>query len=319
MRVLDAMRSQSDRSAVAKVGGSELIAPLYYLDSFTWGIGLPAALLAVAGLVLAVRAMPRRLLILALPALVVLVALSLFDRAFARWALPAYPVLASLAGYAVVWGAGRTRRPALVAAVAGVLVCLPGLVASVHLDRLLSKTDTRLEARRVLLAETAPGSRIVIEPTLPSRLTTGVRGAKTFRVLARGFDVEPQPADVDTYRRLGACYVVSQNTYRERMEARNRAQSDAYYARLPRRVGPRAHVLAVARAERTCRCTSTGRSTTTPRVYVRPGTEVTIYHLKDCTPSTAAFPPGFANPYRDRLGSAADLASGPCRRDYATR
>ena len=70
----------------------------------------------------------------------------------------------------------------------------------------------------------------MIEPTLPSRLTTGVRGAKPFSVLARGFDVQPQPADIDSYRHLGACYVVSQNTYRERMEARDRALSDAYYA-----------------------------------------------------------------------------------------
>ena len=49
---------------------SEVVAPLYYLNSFAWGLGLPAALLAVVGLVLAARTMPRRLLVVALPAIV---------------------------------------------------------------------------------------------------------------------------------------------------------------------------------------------------------------------------------------------------------
>ena len=263
VRVFDAMRSQGERSSVAKVGGSEMAAPLYYLDSFSWGLGLPAALLALAGLVLAARDGPRRLATAAVPALVLLLAISLFDRAFARWALPAYPLVAALAGLAVVRGAARLRRPAAMAAVAGVLVCVPGVLATVHLNRVLSRTDTRLEARRYLLRETAPGTRIVIEPTLPSRLTTGVRGAKPFSVLARGFDVQPKPADVDAYRELGACYVVSQHTYRERMEARDRALSDAYYERL-RGVRQRPHLLAVPQRHLACHCTSTGRSTTTP-------------------------------------------------------
>jgi hypothetical protein len=245
---------------------------------------------------------------------VLLVAISLFDRAFARWALPAYPLVASLAGLAVARGAARQRWPAAMAAVAGVLVCIPGVIATVHLNRVLSRTDTRLEARRFLLDETAPGTRIVIEPTLPSRLTTGVRGAKPFSVLARGFDVQPQPADIQTYRELGACYVVSQHTYRERMEARDRALSDAYYARLE----------AESDNVRTFSPFRSGASVPLhfdwsfdyyPREYVRPGTEVTIYRLRDCTPSTAAFPPSFHNPYRDSLSQSAVQARGTL---YAT-
>ena len=58
IRVLDAMRNQSDNSAIPKAGASEVVAPLYYLNSFVWGLGLPAALLAVVGLVLAARTMP---------------------------------------------------------------------------------------------------------------------------------------------------------------------------------------------------------------------------------------------------------------------
>lgn len=302
-RVLDAMRDQGDRSAVAKVGGTDLPAPLYYLDAFRWGLGLPVALLAIVGLVLAARAGPRRLAVAALPGLLVLVAISLFDRAFARWALPAYPVVAALAGLAVAWGASRTRRPALVAAAAGVLVCLPGLYATVHLDRVLAKTDTRLEARRYLLRETAPGTRIVIEPGLPSRLTTGRQGQKPFSALARGFDVQPRPEDIDTYRELGACYVLSQHTYAERMEARDRALADAYYDRL-RTESDVVRTFSPWREGERVPLHFDWSFDYYPREYVRPGTDVTVYRLRDCTPSTAAFPPSFRNPYRDAIADA---------------
>lgn len=313
-RVLDAMRSQGERSSVAKVGGPDLPAPLFYLDSFAWGLGLPAALLAVVGLVLAARAGPRRLATAAVPALVLLVAISLFDRAFARWALPAYPLVAALAGLAVARGAARLRWPAALAAVAGVLACVPGVLASVHLDRVLARTDTRLEARRFLLREAAPGTRIVIEPTLPSRLTRGVRGSRPFSVLARGFDVQPRVADVDAYRRLGACYVVSQHTYRQRMEARGRAVADAYYRRL-REASDVVRTFSPFRAGTTVPLHFDWSFDYYPDSYVRPGTEVTIYHLRGCTPSVTAFPPSFRNPYRDRLSESAVKAGGT---DYAT-
>ena len=86
------------------------------------------------------------------------------------------------------------------------------------------------------------------------------------------------------------------------MQARNRAQSDAYYARLR----------AESDGVRTFSPWARGKTVPLhfdwsfdyyPDAYVRPGTEVTLYHLKDCTTSTDAFGPGFANPYRDRLGS----------------
>ncbi|MDX6376328.1 MAG: hypothetical protein QOE98_631 [Gaiellaceae bacterium] len=313
-RILDAMQSQGERSSVAKVGGTELPAPLFYLDSFGWGLGLPAALLAVAGLVLAARDGPRRLATAAGPALVLLVAISLFDRAFARWALPAYPLVAALAGIAVARGAARLRWPAAMAAAAGVLACLPGALASVHLDRVLARTDTRLEARRFLLAEAAPGTRIVVEPTLPSRLTAGVRGARPFSVLARGFDVQPQPADVDAYRQLGACYVLSQHTYRQRMEARDRALSDAYYRRL-REASDGVRTFSPFRAGTTVPLHFDWSFDYYPDEYVRPGTEVTIYHLRGCTPSVERFPPSFRNPYRDSLSETAVQTRG---NHYAT-
>jgi len=302
IRVLDAMHNQADGSAVPKLGASEMSAPLYYLNSFAWGLGLPAVLLAALGAVIAARTMPRRLLVAVLPALVLVTVLSLFERAFARWALPAYPVLAALAGLAVAWGAARTRRPALVAAAAGTLACIPGVLASVHLNRVLSKTDTRLEAGRYLGASAPHGSRVVIEPTFPTPLA---RAGKALSLLPRGFHIAPRPEDIQTYLSLGACWVVSQHTYRERMEAFDPKLADAYYARL-RAASDSARTFSPWRAGQYVPLNFDWSGDYYPRAYVRPGTEVTVYHLRNCTPDTSGFPHGFVNPFR---GSGADAVA----------
>ena len=315
VRIFDAMRSQGERSAVAKVGGSEMAAPLFYLHSFSWGLGLPAALLAIAGLVLAAREGPRRLATAAVPALVLLVAISLFDRAFARWALPAYPLVAALAGLAVARGAARIAPARPHGRDRG--------RARVHSRRdreraprtaCSRKTDTRLEARRYLLGETAPGTRIVIEPTLPSRLTTGCAAPSRSRCWRAASTSSRSPATSTDYRHLGACCVVS-------AEHLPRADGGARPGARPTRTtsGCARAPTACARSRRfaaapRCRCTSTGRSTTTRDEYVRPGTAVTVYRLRDCAPSTDAFPPSFRNPFRDSLGDTAVQAlSDPLR------
>ncbi len=303
-RVLDAMRSQGERSAVAKVGADSTPAFVYYLQAYTWGIGWPAAVAALGGLGFLARGGRRRLVVVIAPAVALLAFISLFDRAFARWALPTYPLVAALAGLALVRVAARTPWPRLVATVAGVAVCVPGTLAVVHLDRLLGRTDTRLEARRYLLRETVPGTRIVVEPTLPSRLLTGRLGSKPFSVLTRGFDIVPRAADIDRYRELGACYVLVQHTYAERVRSRDRVTVDAYYARLEaetevvRRFSPFA-------ADERVPLHFDWSFDYYPRAYERPGTVVTVYRLSRCTPSTATFDATFRNPYRDALDDAA--------------
>jgi hypothetical protein len=304
IRVLDAMRNQSDNSAIPKTGASDLIAPLYYLNSFAWGLGLPAAVLALIGLVLAVRSTPRRLLVVALPALVLVTVLSLFERAFARWALPAYPVIASLAGYAVAWGAARTRRPVLVAAVAGTLACIPGVLASVHLNRLLEKTDTRAEAGRFLGASAPRHSRVIVEPNLPTPLA---RAGKELSLLTRGFRIPPQPKDIQIYRTLGACWVVSQHTYRERMEELAPAVADAYYTHL-REASDEVRTFSPWRPGTREPLNFDWSFDYYPRAYVRPGTEVTVYHLRDCTPTMQTFPSDFVNPFRQGTGDVDGVA-----------
>ena len=313
VRIYDAMHSQGERSSVAKVGGSDLPAPIYYLDSFTWGLGLPAALLAVAGLVLAAREGPRRLATVAVPALVLLIAISLFDRAFARWALPAYPLVASLAGLAVARGAARlpvARRHGGRGGRAGVhprrdrdRAPEPPAVAHRHAargapvpagrdgagDEDRDRADAAVAAhdqrpRRQAVLGAGPRLRRAAEPPT-SRPTASWAPATSSPSTPTGSGWRPRPGAV---RRL---------------------------LRAPEgRVGRRAHVLAVAqRHERAAALRLVVRLL--PARVRAPGHRGDDLPPARLHPSTVAFPPLVPQPVQDSLGDTAVQARGTL---YAT-
>ena len=91
------------------------------------------------------------------------------DRFFARWLLPVYPLLCLLAAWAVVaaaaWLGARLRgREGLVAGALGALLCVQGLVFSVHNDVVLARPDTRQLARDWMVANVPIRSKVVVEP-----------------------------------------------------------------------------------------------------------------------------------------------------------
>src|SRR4051794_7161061 len=109
----DAHRQLSAQAATAgdfgKVGQNGTGLP-YYLGSLTWGIGWVAALAALAGAVIELRRnLVRGLILIAFP-IALLAYLSLQARFFSRWLLPAYPVLALLAGSALAQAADAIGR-----------------------------------------------------------------------------------------------------------------------------------------------------------------------------------------------------------------
>ncbi len=162
----------SQQSAASSDGGGKLgltasSGIAYYLGTATWGLGWLPALAALGGaVVLAVRDWRRALVLV--PAIVVFVLfMGTQDRYFARWLLPVYPLVALLAAYGALAALAWLRRPALAAAVAGVLLCAQGLVFAVHNDVVLARADTRQVARDWMVEHVPAGSRVVIEPVMP--------------------------------------------------------------------------------------------------------------------------------------------------------
>ena len=256
-------QSEAAGDGGGKLGLSSDSGVVYYLGTVTWGLGWLPALAALGGAIgLALR--DRRLALVLVPApLVFLAFMGTQDRFFARWLLPVYPLLCLLAAWAVVtaavWLAPRLRvRTAAVAAGLGALLCLQGLVFSVHNDRALARDDTRQLAREWMVANVPIRSKVVIEPFLPAAWAAdaqsvregtgnGLRWNKwpTLRApdaegggVLRFEDYErhTRPALLGAYARGGYCWVVTGSTQYGRAFAEPREVPDAirYYAALER-------------------------------------------------------------------------------------
>ena len=246
-----------------KLGLSTDSGIVYYLGTATWGLGWLPALAALGGaLGMAVRA-PRLAFVLVPAPLAFLAFMGLQDRFFARWLLPVYPLLCLLAAWAAVaaavWLAPRLRRrTALVAAAIGALMCVQGLVFSIHNDIVLGRPDTRQLARDWMVANIPIRSKVVIEPFAPAAWAAdeesiragtgnGFRWNKwpTTRApdalgggVIRFEDYErfTRPELLGAYARGGYCWVVTGSTQYGRAFAEPQEVPDAirYYAALER-------------------------------------------------------------------------------------
>ncbi|MDO8212769.1 glycosyltransferase family 39 protein [Conexibacter sp. CPCC 206217] len=159
---------------LAKLGLTQDNGVLYYLWTFTWGLGWIPALLAVGGAVrLAVK--QWRIALVLLPTVVVYLAyMGTQDRYFGRWLLPLFPIACVLAAYFAIWltelVAQRWPRAARPVTAAVVVVLLgQSLIYVIHNDRVLSRPDTRGLARTWMEANIPAGTPIVLEPIVPAR------------------------------------------------------------------------------------------------------------------------------------------------------
>ena len=143
----------------------------FYLDSLSWGLGWGASAAAAAGLAWQARVDRRRALLLALFPVLLFAYLCTAERSFARWLMPAYPVLALLAGLALARAAAAvTRRPALRAGVLAALlaaVLAQPVAADLRTARVLGREDTRTQARAWVLGRLPAGTKAVVEPAFP--------------------------------------------------------------------------------------------------------------------------------------------------------
>lgn len=260
---LDELRSQREAAGGRKVGQAEENPFGFYASSLTWGVGWGALLAAGAGAVWQFRRDRTRALLLALfPVLLILYLSVDAERYFARWLLPAYPIVALFAGVAVA-GLARalsdkpTVRATAVAALIAAAMAQP-LLTNLHTGSVLRKADTREQARNYMLENLPAGTRIVVDAVairpqydLP-RL--GVPRAPDQPRFVAGFSAPPKdddpntqqpvrterfladlaPARVDRYRADGYCVVVTMSWLRERAEIAGLDGAVAYYDRLER-------------------------------------------------------------------------------------
>ena len=302
---------------LAKLGLTQRNGIVYYLWSLTWGLGWIPALAALGGAArLALR--DRRLALVLLPAPVLYVLfMGLQERYFGRWLLPVLPIVVLLAAYggmalarAVATRAPRFALPA--AALVAVALLAQGLVASLHVDRVLARPDTRGSARTWLLANVPAGAKVVIEPFVPARWLEDPQRARPAipgggrwrlwdtaradvddagRSLPAGrtrfvkvdkYERTLRPALIDEYLAQGYCWVVTGSTQFSRAFAQpdEVPQALAYYAALAQRGEVAARFSPYKEGASAPRFNFDWSFDYYPLAYARPGPLIVVHRLR---------------------------------------
>ncbi|WP_028065713.1 glycosyltransferase family 39 protein [Solirubrobacter soli] len=282
----------------------------YYIASSRWALGILPAVLAFIGGV-ALLAKQRRKEALVLGSFVVIYYLYMGSQArfYARWMLPLYPALAILAAYALI----QVRNKA----VFGVLVALaliPSTLTTIRNATVLGRTDTRTLTREWLTDHVPQGTKVVFEPIAPTEwygVTPGggpkadparrwerwSRSPALIAELGRDFRGARYPANfqnyertleprlIDVYRREHACWVVTGSTQygRARAEPRRVPEALKYYEELRRQSTRVFRVSPFKKGGKTMRYQVDKSFNYVDDEYYRPGPEMIVYKLRDCT------------------------------------
>ena len=133
----------------------------HFKYSLPFGLGLTAFALSLIGIVPFIRRYPRYAWILGSFTVVVYAVIGSGYAVFFRYILPIVPILCVSAAVGIEWltkvltiHVGLSRRAALTTLL--VVTLTPGLIASVWLDLLLARTDTRVIAARWLVERLQP-------------------------------------------------------------------------------------------------------------------------------------------------------------------
>ncbi|HKP89635.1 MAG TPA: glycosyltransferase family 39 protein [Thermoleophilaceae bacterium] len=298
----------------AKLGQSQEGGFVYYLKSFTWGFGWAAIAAAVAGAVLELRRDRLRGLLLVLFPIALFLYMGMQSRYFGRWMLPMYPVLALLAGVAIVWLAQRVRAAVVVQALVGAAVVTAVLVqplaADLRTSEVIGREDTRQVLRDYLVGRYPQGLRVVIEPAVPDTYYDIPGDATRRKQFIRGFirDIRRQagadapegtnstyantlrPGLIDDYRRTGFCLVATMSVIRGRAENAALPEALAYYRRLEAESTPVLRVRPYDRGRGPVPLHYDFSYNYYPTAFHRPGPEVRLYRLRDCVQRTGRVP-----------------------------
>jgi len=277
------IRGQSGQAAAGKLGQDDVLGWVYYVGTLGWGLGWLPLAAAAGGAVVAIRRDWRlALLLLAFPVFLYLF-MGSQGRYFGRWLLPAYPALCILAGYGAVALATALKRPALLSAVFGALLCAQGLLASVHVDRVLGREDTRAEALDWLRDDVPEGGRIVVEPFVPADWAGEFDKWPVERPF-QAYEKRLRVRDIDAYREGGYCYVVVGSTQKERGLKAGLRSSERYYRALDDASEETVTFSPFAEGADPVEFSYDFSFNYAPRAYERPGPVVEIHRLADCDP-----------------------------------
>jgi 4-amino-4-deoxy-L-arabinose transferase-like glycosyltransferase len=280
---------QSSQADTTKLGQDDVLGWIYYAGTLGWGLGWLPLAAAVGGAVAALRRDWRRaLLLIAFPVFLYLF-LGSQGRFFGRWLMPVYPALCVLCGYGIVAlaeaVARQPRRAAAVVAGLTALACAQGALASVHVDAVLGRTDTREEARRWLDANVPPAAPIVVEPFVPAYYREALdRPTWPIERPFQAYEKRLRVRRIERYRERGYCWVVVGSTQKQRgLKAGLRSSRD-YYAALDAASEETVAFSPFARGAEPVEFSYDASFNYRPRAYERPGPVVEIHRLRDCTP-----------------------------------
>jgi len=284
------IKGQSSQADSGKLGQDDLRGWIYYVGALGWGFGWVPLVAAVGGALVALRRDWRRALLLIAFPLFLYLFLGGQGRFFGRWLLPAYPMLCVLAGYGVVALAQAVvRRPrpgaALIAGLAA-LACVQGALASVHVDTVLGRADTRAQALRWIEANVPEGAPVVVEPFVPASWLDALdRPVWPVERPFQAYEKRLRVRRIDRYRERGHCWVVVGSTQKQRGLKAGLRSSRNYYRALGAASERTVTFSPFARGADPVEFSYDASFNYRPRAYARPGPVVEIHHLSRCAPA----------------------------------
>jgi hypothetical protein len=269
----------------AKLGQSDTPGWLYYLWTLTWGLGWIPAVAALAGGILLLRENWRRGLVLVIFPVFMFLFLGAQARHFGRWFMPAYPAIVLLAGYGAIRAAdwiGRGRRwAAWVLPAIAVLMLAQGLAATIRVDAVLARNDTRLLARDWILRNVPASAKLVVEPFVPQKWMPSER-LYPIKPPFQAYEKKLDPSLIDAYRSGGYCWVVVASHQKQRGLNAKLPGAIGYYQRLNRE-SDRTQLFDPWRFGADRPGFNFDMSFNYyPTAFVRPGPFIEVHHLRGC-------------------------------------
>jgi hypothetical protein len=165
------------------------------------------------------------------------------------------------------------------------VLCVQGVLASIHVDTVLGREDTRTAALDWIGANVPAGERIVVEPFIPAAWRDALRRPvwpvpRPFQAYEKRLRV----GDIDRYRRRGFCWVVVGSTQKERGLKAGLRTSRRYYAALDEASESTQVFSPFADGADPVEFSYDASFNFRPGAYERPGPVVEVHRLRDCDP-----------------------------------